>query len=200
MKATYKRILVYGDSNTWGTPAHNQGRYAETEHWTYLMQQKLGAGWAVIQNGLPGRVAGNLQKEKPYYNGQDAYPAILLAAKPVDIVIIALGTNDCQTRYHQTVQKVVENLLWYKTATKELVGHGTEVVYLLPANFRSTPEYFEANVTLRQAVVDEMKRSTAAWIEPPELTLSKDGVHYTLSDHAAVANAVYAALLQRGSA
>ena len=36
-----KRILCYGDSNTWGHNPKDASRFRENERWTKLLQQKL---------------------------------------------------------------------------------------------------------------------------------------------------------------
>ena len=47
-------------------------------------------------------------------NGKDTFISTFRTASPVDIVIIALGTNDLQSIYNKTGQKIIEDLLWYK--------------------------------------------------------------------------------------
>jgi lysophospholipase L1-like esterase len=44
-----KRILIYGDSNTWGAGPEN--RYPDERQWSMILQTKLGGGYRVIQEG-----------------------------------------------------------------------------------------------------------------------------------------------------
>ena len=49
-----KRILCYGDSNTYGY-IPTGGRYDEHTRWPMRMQTLLGPGYAVIEEGFNGR-------------------------------------------------------------------------------------------------------------------------------------------------
>ncbi|HMH70232.1 MAG TPA: hypothetical protein VK502_02440, partial [Candidatus Saccharimonadales bacterium] len=97
-----KRLLCYGDSNTWGQAQHQVGmskRIASDRQWPQILQHLLFNECLIIQEGLGGRVAGDFDTEKSYYNGKTSYEVVLRSAAPVDLVIIALGTNDLKVRY-----------------------------------------------------------------------------------------------------
>ena len=49
-----RRILCFGDSNTWGYKPTG-GRYDEETRWPMRMQRLLGDGYIVIEEGLNGR-------------------------------------------------------------------------------------------------------------------------------------------------
>ena len=49
-----KRILCFGDSNTYGTRP-NGGRFDEQTRWPMRLQSLLGEGYAVIEEGFGGR-------------------------------------------------------------------------------------------------------------------------------------------------
>ena len=46
-----KRILCFGDSNTYGANPQDLGRYDENTRFTGLLQQKLGPEYVVIEGG-----------------------------------------------------------------------------------------------------------------------------------------------------
>ena len=50
-----KHIVCFGDSNTHGYCAATGGRFDETQRWCCLLQEKLGDGNLVIEEGLSGR-------------------------------------------------------------------------------------------------------------------------------------------------
>ena len=50
-----KRILAFGDSNTWGYIPGTAERYDEDTRWTKLLEKKLGDGYEVVEEGLTGR-------------------------------------------------------------------------------------------------------------------------------------------------
>ena len=50
-----KRILCYGDSNTWGYDAVNHFRFPADIRWTGVMSRVLGTEFQVIEEGLNAR-------------------------------------------------------------------------------------------------------------------------------------------------
>lgn len=51
-----KRILCYGDSNTWGyISGSDHQRYGKEERWTKLLAKLLGNQFEVIEEGLNSR-------------------------------------------------------------------------------------------------------------------------------------------------
>ena len=95
-------------------------RIVDSMQWPNLLQAMLGSKYKIIQEGLPGRLAGNDEKEKLYKNGQSTFECIFRTSSPVDIVIIALGTNDLQLKYHKSIQQITDDLVWYEKKIYEL--------------------------------------------------------------------------------
>lgn len=89
-----KRILCYGDSNTWGYIPGSGQRYDEDTRWTAILAQELGDGYTVIEDGLGGRTTVWEDPHVPCRSGREGLPYALLTARPVDLVIVMLGTND----------------------------------------------------------------------------------------------------------
>ena len=48
-------VVCFGDSNTWGYDPETRSRYAPNIRWTGVLQQTLGSGFSVIEEGLNGR-------------------------------------------------------------------------------------------------------------------------------------------------
>jgi len=99
-----KRILCYGDSNTHGTkPMHDQNdvaRFSETERWPCVTSASLGAGFEIIEEGLPGRTTVHDDAiEGAHKNGKSYLLPCLESHWPLDAVVIALGVNDLKARH-----------------------------------------------------------------------------------------------------
>jgi lysophospholipase L1-like esterase len=97
-------ILAYGDSNTWGAvplPARGPGRrYPADKRWPSVMGAALGAGFAVIAEGLNGRTTClDDSVEGRHKNGEAHLLATLESHQPLDLVIVMLGTNDLKARF-----------------------------------------------------------------------------------------------------
>jgi lysophospholipase L1-like esterase len=92
-------IVAYGDSNTWGYDPVAGARFPATLRWTGVMNQALGAGFSVIEEGLNGRTSVFEDPIEPYRNGLDYLPPCLLSHAPLDLLIISLGCNDLKRRF-----------------------------------------------------------------------------------------------------
>ena len=65
-----KKIKIYGESYTWGDNFFLGRRIYDDKQWANILQRKLGSEYKVIQEGLPGRIAGNFDKEETFKNGK----------------------------------------------------------------------------------------------------------------------------------
>ena len=94
-----RRILCYGDSNTWGYDAAADDRFPEEVRWTGVLQQLLGEGFRVIEEGQPGRTTVWDDPIEEHRNGKTALYSVLESQSPVDLVVLMLGTNDLKPRF-----------------------------------------------------------------------------------------------------
>lgn len=97
-----KEILCFGDSNTWGWNPATQSRFPREERWTGVLQRELGDECHVIEEGLNGRTTVWDDPIEGYKNGKERLIPCLESHKPLDLVIIMLGTNDLKTRFSVT--------------------------------------------------------------------------------------------------
>ena len=101
---TIRSILCFGDSNTHGTEPKSglddKRRLAVEERWPGRLAAALGASWHVIEEGHPGRTTVHADPvEGPHKNGLAALPVALESHRPLDLVILMLGTNDLKAQY-----------------------------------------------------------------------------------------------------
>jgi len=100
------RILVYGDSLTWGwvpsDPIVPTTRHDVEDRWTTVMANALGAGYEIVVEGLSGRTTNIDDPNDPKLNGADYLPAAVASHEPLDLVVILLGTNDTKTYLDRT--------------------------------------------------------------------------------------------------
>lgn len=100
------RILVYGDSLTWGwtptSPVVPTVRHPDADRWTSAMAETLGDGYEIVAEGLSGRTTNIDDPTDAKLNGADPLPAILASHEPLDLVIILLGTNDTKAYLGRT--------------------------------------------------------------------------------------------------
>lgn len=91
-----KTILAYGDSITWGSdPTRGGLRHPATYRWPDVLARELGEGFTVIAEGLRGRTtAYDEDCADCDRHGARMLPTALYTHAPLDLVILALGTND----------------------------------------------------------------------------------------------------------
>ena len=99
-EASRKEILCYGDSNTWGYNPFDSGRrYPVAQRWTSVLQHALGNSYHVIAEGMNGRTTVFDDPVEPGRNGLTYLHTCLQSHKPLDIVLVMLGTNDAKHRF-----------------------------------------------------------------------------------------------------
>ncbi len=89
-----KHVLCFGDSNTWGFIPGTEGeRYAFEERYPGILQG-LAAGIRVHEEGLNGRMTGWDDPLCPDRNAFAQIAAVLETHRPLDMIVVMLGTND----------------------------------------------------------------------------------------------------------
>ena len=88
-----KRILCFGDSNTYGHNPKDASRLSK--RWTKITENRLGEDYEIIEEGLCGRTTDfHVEGEIDGLSGTTLLRPIIATHKPYDLLIIMLGTND----------------------------------------------------------------------------------------------------------
>ena len=105
-------VLCYGDSNTWGFNPKDGSRFDAQTRWPGVMQIQLGSMYKVIENGINGRTTVfDNPFSNDYQNGIKGLGYALNASKPLDAVIIMLGTNDLNYTDAEGVYKGLHRII-----------------------------------------------------------------------------------------
>jgi lysophospholipase L1-like esterase len=113
---TTKRVLCFGDSNTWGfipvphgAPTH---RYAREQRWPHVMAAAIGPQIEVIEEALNGRTTDAADPLLPVAgagaDGSAYLPAALATHLPLDLVIVMLGTNDTKPHLARPAPRIAQ--------------------------------------------------------------------------------------------
>lgn len=200
-----KNILCYGDSNTYGMKPGMAGRYEREVRWTGLLQKLLGDGYYVIEEGLGGRTTVWDDPIEEYKNGKTYLLPCLDSHKPLDLVVIMLGTNDLKRRFSLPVCDIaygMENLI--KTILKSESGNengAPQVLLIAPVpiedvGIRDWRLMFGEGMENSSLLADEYrlvaKRNAVHFLDPGRSVEvgPQDGLHYTAAGHRKMAELI----------
>lgn len=107
-----KRILCFGDSNTWGwVPGSDGDRFPEDVRWPGVAQEQLGPDFKIIEEAQNGRTTmWDDPSESIDKNGLRHLPIVLESQKPVDLVVLMLGTNDLKLHLNQNALSIAHGM------------------------------------------------------------------------------------------
>ena len=100
------RILCFGDSLTWGYHPVKRDRYGEDERWTGILQSLLGDGYKVIEEGQNSRTIATDDPTEGEKNGLSYIIPCLESQRPLDLMVLLLGTNDMKRRYGYSAEDI----------------------------------------------------------------------------------------------
>lgn len=202
-----KTILIYGDSNVWGDGDPSGKRIPKQYQWANILKNELENKFLIYQEGLPGRLAGNEEKIMIYKNGINTFLSTYRSLAPIDILIIALGSNDLIKYYKKTPEKIIKDLLKYseiineqfsdlKYRNKYFNSIKPQIIYILPPNFdyanRANDKFSEVSERNRLEVIEYFNnhKDKYEFIVYNDAELFEDGIHFNLNDHQNMAKLV----------
>jgi len=136
-----KRILCYGDSNTWGQEPGPRDRYPEDVRWTGVLQRLLGDDYTVIEEGYNGRTTVWDDPVENRLSGLTFFLPCLESQSPLDVVIIALGVNDLKPRFGASAGTIAAGLERYFDVLKFAPLHGSDPKVLIVSPALVSPAY-----------------------------------------------------------
>lgn len=216
---TGHRVLVYGDSNTWGSSARVQGRaitrLSDHERWAGVLALALKSiDVTVIVDGLTGRTT-DLDRTAGIgkvlagsdFNGAKSLRAALAREMPLDLVIIMLGTNDLADAYNRSPAEIASAVMGLADIVRTSAG-GAATSYEAPKVLIVIPPVLGnlERSLLRQAFAGAGAKSIALRSEFVKAASTKqipvfdassvtatdgdDGIHLTAENHRAIGVAI----------
>ena len=129
-------VLCYGDSNTYGHIPETGLRYPKAVRYPGRLQILLGEEYDVIEEGCNGRTTIHDDPEDAWRNGLYYLKPCLYSHKPVDIVILMLGSNDLKTAFHLTAKEIADGAAELvdviRTFTEERQGYIPKIILISP--------------------------------------------------------------------
>lgn len=110
-----RNILCFGDSNTWGAIPGVLKRFPKDVRWTGILASELGDEYFIIEDGINGRRTVWDDPGDQCRNGLAALGYALYRSKPLDLMIVMLGTNDLHHTdaegYYRSIRMLGERIL-----------------------------------------------------------------------------------------
>jgi lysophospholipase L1-like esterase len=200
-----KTVLCYGDSNTWGYNPGTGERFSRDERWTGVLRQKLGAEYHVIEEGLNGRTTVWDDPIEGYKNGKEYLIPCLQSHRPIDLVVIMLGTNDLKKRFSVSAYDIANaagvlvDVVQRSDAGPE--GHPPKVLLIAPPPVGKLTEFAEMfeDAEVKSRKFSEYYRRVAEeygcmLLDTSEVIVSSDldGIHFEAGEHQKLGEAVAA--------
>lgn len=104
-----KRILCFGDSNTWGYDPETDERYDNKTRWPCVMANILGDEFDIVEEGMNGRTTVWDDPVDDLMSGINYLKPCLISHKPLDLVIVMLGTNDLKDRFCVSAYEIAKS-------------------------------------------------------------------------------------------
>ena len=207
-----RTVLCFGDSNTHGTIAMetptDRRRHVKAERWPSVMAMHLGPDWDVIAEGHPGRTSVfDDPIEGAHKNGLRALLTLLESHRPVDLVILMLGTNDLKARFNLSandialgIQRLVVDILRSGTGPGE---QAPRVLLAAPVIATETGIFVDifAGAAEKSRALPEKLKTVAAQQQVGFLDLNEvakvdpvDGIHLDATAQGAIGHAMARAI------
>jgi len=198
-----KRILCFGDSNTFGYNAKDASRLGTDQRWSGILKNILKDKYEVIEEGFQNRTGFVDNPECIEMSGLKYFPKIMEKLGKIDILIFALGTNDLQLYYDVKEQDIYDGFNFYIEILKK---NNSNAKVLIIAPVLLNEDIIKGNFSF-QFNIDSIEKS-AKFIKifktfaqennyefldinqytRPEIT---DGLHYDADAHLIIAQKIF---------
>lgn len=203
-----KKILCFGDSNTFGFNPETCGRFDKNSRWSGILSELLHQKYKVTEEGMNNRTGFFRNSEGLKQSGNEYLPIYLKTNNDFDICILSLGTNDAQIFYPLTVE-TAECGLKKLISTIKLANPLTNIIVIPPVKITSDlfksgfAEMFDLNSIKKiedtfsiYKIVAEENNCFYFDFNKIAKPSSYDGIHYTKDSHQKIAQSLFDFILQ----
>ena len=195
-----KKIICYGDSNTFGYSPIDGSRLAENVRWTSLLQKNLGEEYEVINEGMCDRTGFADNPKGFLYSAQRHFPKMLSKTDNIYLLILWIGTNDLQFQYDINISAIEKGL---KNLVESTSSKAKNIIIIPPVvlnekilegdfNFQ-----FDKTSIVKSRKIGRIFRQTANANNCSYFDINKivnpadyDGLHYDENSHKLIADSL----------
>jgi lysophospholipase L1-like esterase len=200
-----KTIVCFGDSNTFGHDPATGARFAHDVRWPGVLRAALGPAFMIIEEGMSGRTTVWDDPVEGHMSGLAYLAPCLKSHRPIDLLVILLGTNDCKARWGlppSDIARSVGRLVDLALSSGAGPDDGPPQVLLVapPPIASLTGTQFEAmfeGAEARSAQLAPLYAQAAAergcaFLDAGQVIVSSplDGIHFEAGEHRKLGEAV----------
>lgn len=189
-----RRILCFGDSNTWGYIPGKGTRYEDHVRWTGVLSNELGDEYQVIEEGLNGRTTVFSDLIEPERCGMEHVRPVILSQLPLDYIIVMLGSNDTKSHFHVNAEEIgygMEELLLKMKFVLEMQNSQARIILVSPIHiFSDVDPMFDEESISKSKELGRIYKNLAEsrkWLFMDAATIvdcaGEDGIHMTEEGH-----------------
>lgn len=199
-----KKILCFGDSNTYGYIPNNGARYDKNTRWTGVLSLLSHGKFKIIEGGCNNRTAFATNPAGKIFTGYEILPELL--TDDFDAVVLAIGINDTQFLFDTVIEDFttgIENLINIVQAKCPqakiiLVAPSILTEDVLNGNFaclfdRTSIEKSRQLPLLYQKIAEKQNIEFLD-LNSVAKTSSLDGLHYAPEQHKKIAQVIFTIL------
>lgn len=196
-----KKILCFGDSNTFGFNPKNGTRFDKNTRWSGILSFLCKGKYEIIEAGCNNRTCffDNLLGKE--LTGYKILPDYL--SQNIDIVILAIGINDLQKSYNATESnlengiKTLINIVKDKLPKSQIIVISPPIIQeeILNSFFKELfdVDSLDKSHILRKIYKEVAVQNNCLYIDTEQITKTSiiDGLHYDKDGHNKLANAIF---------
>lgn len=203
-----KKVLCFGDSNTYGFVPKKCTRYDKNTRWTGVLQALCGSDFSIIEGGCNNRTAF---VDNPAGVEQTGYKILpeYFTKDYFDIVVLAIGINDLQLFFKPTLEEFEQGIEKLIKITKDL-SPNAKIILVCPSkldlagiksgvfSFQFDEISVEKSYHLPQIYKKLAEKYACELVDLNEIVKVSplDGLHFSAESHKTIAENLYKNLKQ----
>ena len=194
-----KNILCYGDSNIWGCIPGVPKRHAAQTRWTGIAAKELGADYNIIDDGINGRSTVWNDPANQCRNGLEGLGYALYRAKPLDLVVVMLGTNDLNYTdaegFYEGLRMLAKRILVANEAfpgTSDVFVSEPRLLLVSPIAVHPTMKKYPESLKFAYYTEKLAEKLHVPWMDGAAFAEASelDGCHMDAENHARIGKAI----------
>lgn len=202
-----KKVLCFGDSNTYGFVPEKCTRYDENTRWTGVLQNLCGSDFSIVEGGCNNRTAF---VDNPAGVEQTGYKILPEYFKKdyFDIVVLAIGINDLQLFFRPSLKEFEQGIAKVVKIVKNL-SPNSKIILVCPSkldlagikrgvfSFQFDKESVEKSFHLPSIYKNLAEKYACEFVDLNEIVEVSplDGLHFSAESHKKIAEFLYKTLL-----